>query len=459
MVKRSRRIWTWILEHSSRYHQPAPCPCRWCCLWADACVALAESYYRWRFWLFIRALSKEQNKQINNQKNKPNGLVMVTRALNPCGSIHQAVLLLEHIQHDKLPLKTLLCLHLDSDANRFYLARLMSQNIPVETLQVTSCPNPPKAFKKLPNSLKGISQYYDAINRHLPSVIHSWQDNTNIKMGLLGLLLGTPRIVLSTSQLPPCHFQYYRPFMRAAYQLLLKYPHVHMVNNSHYGARAYEAWLGLEKGRIRVIPNAFPFDQETLKKAEHSRSNTREEYGIPINAAVIGAVMRLSEEKQPLLWLQIAYFLHQRAPDLRFLLIGDGPLRSVVEHEIDHMGLSQVFHRINETKDSLAAIAAMDLMLFTPRAEGLANCLIEAQALGVPIVSTAFGGEAEAILIDQTGWIIEANNPKASADRILEILRSEQHLSRAKHLGPQFVKENFGVVHSYQQYAALYSQD
>jgi glycosyltransferase involved in cell wall biosynthesis len=247
--------------------------------------------------------------------------------------------------------------------------------------------------------------------------------------------------------------------MRAAYQLLLKHPHVHMVNNSHYGARAYETWLGLKKGRIRVIPNAFPFDQEILKKAEQARSHTREEYGIPVNAQVIGAVMRLSEEKQPLLWLQIAYFLHQRAPDLQFLLIGDGPLRSTVENEIDQLGLSQAFHRMSETKDSLAAIAAMDLMLFTPRAEGLANCLIEAQALGVPIVSSAFGGETEAMLIDQTGWIIEANNPKASADRILEILRSEQHLSRVKHLGPQFVKENFGVMQGYQQYTALYSDE
>ena len=454
MVKFSRRLWTWILKHSSRYHQPSPCSCRWCCLWADACIGLVETYYRWVFWRFKRALMKSSS-QDNNQSAYA-GLVMVTRALNPCGSIHQAVLCLEQLHQDHLALKALLSLHLDSDTNRFYLARLMSQNIPVETLQVTSCPNPPAAIHKLPKSLRRISQYFDAIHRHQPKTLHSWQDNTNIKIGLLGLLLGTPRIILSTSQLPPCHFQYYRPYMRAAYQLLLNDPRVDLVNNSEYGARAYEKWLGLAKGRIKVIRNAMPLNKDLVKNTKEAKILNRKNLGLSANTTVIGAVMRLSEEKQPLLWLQIAYFLHQRNPELEFLLIGDGPLRAEVEQMIENLGLSQIFHRVNETKDSLAAIASMDLMLFTPRTEGLANCLIEAQALGVPIVSTPFGGEAEAMLINQTGWLIDSKNPKLAAEQILELLASKEHLNRARHLGPPFVEENFDVNNGYRQYKTLY---
>lgn len=455
LIKLKTKIWQAILKNSSCF-----CPSRAerprsaiTCL-ADVLLWVAENVYRWHYWRFEQALRRSPA----SSSRKPRGILMVTRSLNPCGSIRQAVLLLQQLSQHGDPLIGLLALHLDSDTNRFYLPTLLSQNIPVETLQPTSWGALVNTLRFLPNQLQPVRFLLDSIARHQPHTLHSWQDGTNVKIGIAGLILGIPRIVLSTSNVPPCHFLFYRPYMRAAYRLLCRHPSVVLVNNSEYGARAYEQWLHLPTGTVRVVRNCMDFDESQLQRAVANRLEYRRQIPLPVHCRLIGGVMRLTEEKRPLLWLAIAKALHTQDPQLHFLMIGDGPMRATTREYIEQQGLEGVVHVMPTEKQLIEALAAMDLLLLTSRATGLANAVIEAQAVSIPVALTQAGGALEAIIPNKTGWEIPADDPTAAATRLLNLLNDPNALAQAAQLGPQFVQQQFGVQHLLQQYLAIYQQ-
>src|SRR5581483_2236537 len=132
---------------------------------------------------------------------------------------------------------------------------------------------------------------------------------------------------------------------------------------------------------------------------------------IPGDAPVVGTVFRMSEEKQPLLWMEIAAGVRRAIPDARFLVVGDGPLREAVELRAQREDLNGAVHFAGYDSQPLRAIVDMDLFLLTSRAEGLPNVLIEAQAVGVPVVTTPVGGAPETIDHGRTGVVLEGADP------------------------------------------------
>lgn len=289
-----------------------------------------------------------------------------------------------------------------------------------------------------------------------PEVVHIWQDQMNVIVGLAALLAGVPRIYLSCRSLSPTHFSFHQPYMRPIYRLLAQFPNVVFLNNSAAGARDYSRWLGIKAKRIKVIRNGF--DTEGLlspEKRMELRVAYRQGLGIPLDATVVGVVMRISEEKRPLLWVQIAQHVAARLPGVHFLVVGDGPMREVVE-SIAHSTLPGTAHFPGREHNSAMAIAAMDLFLLTSRIEGLPNVLIEAQAIGVPPISIDVGGAAEALIPEQTGWLVASEAPEVVADRIVSLLTDRQSLEEAARKGPAFVHERFNWERMIRETLAAY---
>jgi glycosyltransferase involved in cell wall biosynthesis len=136
---------------------------------------------------------------------------------------------------------------------------------------------------------------------------------------------------------------------------------------------------------IRTIDNGFDFTDE-MPHGHWERGGYRAKLGIPADAPLIGGMLRFSEEKRPLLWLEVAAAVRRHLPQAHFLLIGDGVLRAEVEERAQRADLIDAIHPPGVEKDSLRAMADMDLFLLTSRVEGLPNVLVEAQAAGTPVV-------------------------------------------------------------------------
>lgn len=356
--------------------------------------------------------------------------------------------------------------YLRSEAQRFYQHKLEAVDMPVlefdrDTSRDGSDGLQPllRAVNILPSVLRDVADYARTLAAVRPKIVHLWLDEVNVKGGLAAVAAGVPRIILSGRNLPPNNYLLYHPYMREGYRWLLKQPGVTLINNSAAGARAYERWLELKQGNIRAVYNGFDFDEELLAVCRRGRTEYRERHEIPPNVPLVGTVIRLSEEKCPLRWAEIAAHVGKVLPEAHFLVVGDGPLRKELEARAAQPDLAGRLHVVGVEKQALDAIAAMDLFLLSSRGEGLPNVLVEAQALGVPVVTTNVGGAPEALVHGHTGWLLGSDKPEKAAAEIVQLLCNPAELQRAGAAGPEFVKSRFGLERMLDETLEVYGHD
>ena len=113
----------------------------------------------------------------------------------------------------------------------------------------------------------------------------------------------------------------------------------------------------------------------------------RQELGIPESAFVIGHAGRLEWEKNHFFLVKIVREINRHEPNMRLLLVGDGPLRAQIEAEAAKAGLSDkvIFTGLRSDVPRLM-LGAMDAFVFPSHFEGLGIALIEAQAAGLPCI-------------------------------------------------------------------------
>lgn len=291
--------------------------------------------------------------------------------------------------------------------------------------------------------------------RHQPRLVHTWQDYTNIAAGLAAVLAGVPRVVLGLVSVSPIHFNFYRHEMRAIYRALALHPAVSIVANSAAGAREYERWLDLPAGTIAVVYHGLQPERVAAVDREESLAY-RASLGIPANAPVVGNLLRFTEVKDPILWLQIAAHVARSLPDTHFLLLGDGEMRAEMQAAAEQLGIAGKLHMPGVTNKPALPLSAMDCLLMTSRQEGLPNTLLEAQALGIPVVTTAVGGAPEALEEGRTGWAVDSRDAAALAARVIDCLGNADWRHQASRRAPDFIRDRFSIDRMVADTIALY---
>jgi glycosyltransferase involved in cell wall biosynthesis len=408
--------------------------------------------------IFQELLHGPQRRWFDSGNVSRESITLVIGTLGPGGSERQAATTLVGLADRGYRDLSLLCNRLDRPVDRFYSHLLEGCSVSIAELyqglrdvdhddnnKALACAELKFVMEELPVELKDIPWYAQQFLATRPRVVHAWLDYTNVKAGLAAALIGIPRIVLSTRSVAPDHFALFQPYMREAYRVLAANPTVCLLNNSQAGARDYERWLGLPRGTFRVVRNGFDFSGlEVAEKSEGARE-FRTRLGIPIGDPLVGSVLRFSEEKRPLLWVEVAARVAERRPDVRFLMVGDGPLREEARQRATACGLGNRIVMPGNEKDAAIAISAMDVFLLTSRLEGFPNVLIEAQALGVPVITTDGGGAAETLIQGRTGYAIPPHATDLLADTVLQVLENSAWSTVARQTAQRFVRERFSM--------------
>jgi glycosyltransferase involved in cell wall biosynthesis len=379
-------------------------------------------------------------------------VLLVNDGLGPGGAERQLVIAAKALKAAGVHDVTLLTLHMRQDPSLdFFRPDLADAGIPLvllrHPLSLLTLPDDimpldvaAAAADLPPSMLQLVHALVAEFARRRPAVVHAWQDATGTAAGLAALAAGVPRVVLSTRSISPDHFSFLTPFMRPAYQAMLASSRVAMVNNSHAGGASYAAWLGLPQARIAVLHNAV-----ILPAAGASRTSFRRAADLPDDAPVIGSVFRLSEEKQPLLWLDAVLAVLAQRQDAHAVLIGDGPMRDAILARLRGAPDAARFHHFPAWRPAADAIAAFDLFFLASRAEGLPNVVLEAQAAGIPVVATDVGGVAEAVLPGQTAILVAPQDATAERLRrtLLEALDDRALRGRTRTDGPALIARSF----------------
>lgn len=392
------------------------------------------------------------------------GIVLMLGSLGPGGTERQAVITMLGLKgRGQAPL-TMAVMHLESAVQRFFLPALETAGLQVCELDRNAAHDNVEKLMRikqlaalLPSRLTEVVNFARTLVRHNPAVVHLYLDEVHIQGGLAAVATGVPRIVLHMRNLPPYHFALYKSYMLEAYRWLAAQPGVVFAANSVVGARGYEEWIGLPKGRIQLIHNGFDFDKDLSLIPFNQRLDYRARHSIPPGAPLVGTVMRFVHEKRPGLWMDIAEHLARVMPEAHFLMVGDGPLHRKLAQRAVREAFGDRLHLVGYERPALHAIAAMDVFLLTSRAEGLPNVLIEAQAMEVPVVTTSAGGAVETFLQGRTGWLLEDIRPEAAAAMLARLLADKAMMKQVGKQARQFVRSRFSVERMLDENLSVYN--
>src|SRR4030095_10878041 len=112
-------------------------------------------------------------------------------------------------------------------------------------------------------------------------------------------------------------------------------------------------------------------------------------------------------------------------PDARFVILGEGPLRSTLTHQIKTLRLEKHVVLPGFRNDVLSCIKGFDLFVMSSETEGLGTSLLDAMASGKATIGTDVGGIPEAIEDRVTGNVVPANDPASLARAIVRLLKDQ----------------------------------
>jgi glycosyltransferase involved in cell wall biosynthesis/protein-tyrosine-phosphatase len=190
--------------------------------------------------------------------------------------------------------------------------------------------------------------------------------------------------------------------------------------------------------------------------ASRSADDVRRELGIAANAFVIGTIGRLSAVKGHATLLRAARLIRNKRRDLRLLIVGAGPLRRELETEAASLGIADACVFTGVREDVYDLIGAMDMFALPSLSEGIPMSVLEAMALGCPVVASRVGGVPEMIHDDETGVLVEPGDEGALAAACLRIIGDPVYAMTLGTAGRRVVAERFSSERSGRALLAAY---
>ncbi len=171
------------------------------------------------------------------------------------------------------------------------------------------------------------------------------------------------------------------------------------------------------------------------------------------------AVGRLSREKGHLILIQALAILMREGVPFELTLAGDGPLRPQLERAIRDLGLErhvELAGWMNNAEVRVAIQGARALVL-PSFMEGVPIVLMEAMALGRPVIATHVGGIPELVADRESGWLVPAGSPERLADAIRQCLNAPDAVIRAMGAsGRDYVRARHDITREVPKLAALF---
>jgi glycosyltransferase involved in cell wall biosynthesis len=211
---------------------------------------------------------------------------------------------------------------------------------------------------------------------------------------------------------------------------------------------------GVDRRRIALVPNVI--DAARFREEADDRDAVRARLGIAANIPLITCIGRLSVQKGMDHFLEAAAQVHETRPDTRFLIAGHGPLRGALEAQAEALGLRDCIRFLGYRADVASILAASDVVALPSRDEGLPVILLEALAMGRPIVATRVGGVPDLIRDGETGLLVPPGAPEEVAARMLELVTDRDEAERMGQAGLAFVKRNCSPDKAARRLSSIY---
>jgi glycosyltransferase involved in cell wall biosynthesis len=201
--------------------------------------------------------------------------------------------------------------------------------------------------------------------------------------------------------------------------------------------------LGRDPHKCVVVHNGIDLQRFSPSIAG---DGVRAELGLDHTAPLVCTVSRLGEERKGVKYfVEAAATIAQAHPQARFVVIGDGHLRPQLEAQAASLGIADKMIFTGERKDIARLLAAMDVFVIPSLYEACQYSLLEAMAMGKPVVATPAGVAPDVVLDHETGLLVPLADAPAIATAVTELLDDPALAARLGARARELMAQQFSV--------------
>jgi glycosyltransferase involved in cell wall biosynthesis len=192
--------------------------------------------------------------------------------------------------------------------------------------------------------------------------------------------------------------------------------------------------------KVIVIPNGVEFS--VLEGISHETKALLKQQVSPQGEKIVGNVGRLHPHKNQALFLRAAASVLSGNRYVKFVIDGDGPLRSPLQTLAQELNLSDHLIFTGWSPDVYALMSTLDIFVLSSVTECAPTVVLEAMGLGVPVIATAVGGVPDIIDHGRTGLLVPSGDDRCLAEAILHLLRHPEEARRIGENGREWCRQH-----------------
>ena len=209
----------------------------------------------------------------------------------------------------------------------------------------------------------------------------------------------------------------------------------------------------IDPSKIEVIPNGI--DVERFNP-ERNTTDIRKEFSLEEDDIVIGFIGRIVPAKGLEYLLNALPYLKEEFKNIKLLIVGEG---SLVEELKERAKKNNIFDNILFTgrrRDIPEILASINIFVMPSIAEGLPNALLEAMAMGKPIVTTEVGGIPEIVKNGFNGLLVPPRDTVSLSKAIKELISNDQLATKMGQAARDLVRDNLSIKAIAQKWQSIY---
>jgi glycosyltransferase involved in cell wall biosynthesis len=210
---------------------------------------------------------------------------------------------------------------------------------------------------------------------------------------------------------------------------------------------------GVRPERCLLVDNVIDVAAYSRKRIAQE---AKQRFGLSPGRCLIGAVGRLAPEKGFEMLIRAVSHLLKAGLNLELWIIGEGDQKSRLEQAISDLGCNDHIRLLGFRPDVPELYEAMDVFVVSSVREGLPRVLLEAMAVGVPVVATRVGDIPQLIRDGESGLLIEPGRAAELAEALERLVRDSELRSRIRESGFQAVQANYRIEKQLTQVGDIY---
>ncbi len=322
--------------------------------------------------------------------------------------------------------------------------KLLAQNICVEILDETKLSSA-RIFTGLIKTLKQLK----------PNVVHTHRNKENILGSITAKIAGNMPSLRTVHGAPE-----HRPSIKKPQQYLLYW--LDWLTARYLQAKIIAVSEDLKtqltksypENKIEVIENGVDIEALAchVKKQVPDMPGNKKSYKV-------GLVGRLVPVKRVDVFIKTAEYIKTHHPELsiQFHIYGDGPLLNELKQLCNELAVNDIVQFEGHCDDIHAQIASLDALLITSDHEGLPMTLLEAMALGTPVIAHSVGGITNVCQKGTSCWLVKQNTPELLSQKLNDCLSNKEQRRIITNMAIQQINQKYSSKNNAKSYTALYS--